>query len=183
VHWVVHGTRVSVKRGFKDMKKVSFSDIHKARRWVLPVGITTLGFVAVAYGQSGINTSKANTTHVTMTSSADQTPASPAPTVKPDITVNGTKIPTDKNGSSDIVTPGGKAHVEVSGGQTRLTTNDNSTHGDTSNAQTGNVNLNVDAHSTGGSSWNSIQSYGTSTNDNGSSWSSNSTSVYSTSSN
>lgn len=165
------------------MKKVSFKDVKKARKWLLAVGVVAVGFASVALGQPGINKSKAADTGTTVSDSSNQTPASPAPTVKPEITVNGTKIPTDKNGSSDVDTSGGKAHVEVSGGQTRVTTNDSAPHGDTSNTQAGNVNVDIKSQNTGGTSWNSIQSYGNSSNFDGSSWSSNSTSVFNSSSN
>ena len=135
------------------MKQVSFTDIKKIR-WVLPVGLVALGFASFAASQPGTGNSKASVmTDVRTPSIEVQASASPAPTATPSITVNGTKIPTDKNGSSDINTAGGKAHVEVSNGHTRVTTSESSTSGDTSNKSTSNVNLNVTSQSSGGSNW------------------------------
>jgi len=160
--------------------KGSFTDKIKTQKWVLPAGILVIGLV-VAFSQPSTGKAKAAVTQVTTTGST-QAEASPAPTSAPDITVNGVKIPTDKTGSRDINTPGGKTHVEVSDGQTRVTTTSPVSQGTTSNTQSGNVNISIQSQSTGGTSSSSVQTYGSSTSFDGSTWSTNSTSVDSSSS-
>jgi hypothetical protein len=161
------------------MKKITFEDLKKTRRWVLPAGVVALGLVSVAATQPPASNSKA-VTEVSSTSSQSQDTESPAPTATPDITVNGEKVPVDEDGSTDVNTSGGKTKVEVSGGQTRITTSGNTSDGDTSNSQSGNVNINIDSHSSSGSSWGSTQVYGFSANSGNSGTSYHSTSIFST---
>lgn len=133
------------------MKKVSLTDIKNARKWALPAGIIALGFASVAVGQPGTNGSKAAVTEVSSTNSQAQGSESPAPTVKPKITVNGQDIPTDKDGSTSVAIPGGTANVDISDGRTRITT-DESGEGNASNTQSSNVDVNINSQSTGKSS-------------------------------
>jgi hypothetical protein len=156
------------------MKTVSFENMKKIR-WALPAGLAALGFTLVALGYGSGN--KASVKDTTSTDSHVQAAESPAPTATPNITINGTTIPTDKNGTRDVNTPGGTAHVEVSDGHTRITTNDSSQSGDTSNKSQQSLDLNVSSQSTGGSSWNSTHTYGFSDSSNGTSSSYSSTSI------
>ncbi len=157
------------------MKTVSLKDIKNAK-WVIPAGIAVLGFAAVAVGQNAAQNSKAA---VTTTNSVDsiQSSESPAPTVKPKITVNGTEIPTDKNGTTEVPVGGGKAQVEVSDGHTRVTTSDSGPSGDTSNKTAGDVHVNVNQQSNNGSGSGSTWVNSYSSNNGSSSY--NSTQVFS----
>jgi hypothetical protein len=161
------------------MKNLSFMNIHNARKWALPTGIVGLGLVSVLASQVGNGNSKASITDTTSTSTDIQANESPAPTATPNITVNGITIPTDKAGSHEVAIPGGKAHVEVSGGHTQITTSNSGKGGDTSNKQSGNVDINVRSQTNGGTNWGTTQVYGFDTSLDNSSSSFSSTSIFS----
>ncbi len=162
------------------MKKLSLTDIKKAGKWVLPAGIVALGIASVVAGQPGTGGSKAAVTGVSTANSQNQATESPAPTVAPKISVNGAQIPTDKDGSTTMDIPGGKAQVNVSGGRTQVTTSNTTTNGDTSNKSSGNVNVDVNSQSHGGNSWGTTQVYGYNVSSDDSGVSSSSTSIFST---
>jgi hypothetical protein len=164
------------------MKRVSLMDIKTTQKWVLPAGIVVLGIAWMAAGQTGKSTSKSSDTQVMTSGSQAQATESPAPTVTPNVTVNGQKVPTGTNGSTDVAVPGGKAHVEVSNGHTKITTSSGGASGDTSNQQSGNVDINIDSRSGSGRSWSSTQVNGYSNNSDNSATSINSTSTFSSSS-
>ena len=161
------------------MNKLSLKNVYKVRTWALPAGIVGLGIVSVLASQAGNGNSKASITDTTSTSTDISASESPAPTATPNITVNGITIPTDKAGSRDVAIPGGKAHVEVSGGHTQITTNNSGKGGDTSNKQSGNVDINVHSQTNGGTNWGTTQVYGFDTSLDNSSSSFNSTSIFS----
>ncbi|HVQ43504.1 MAG TPA: hypothetical protein VMT30_00880 [Candidatus Saccharimonadia bacterium] len=161
------------------MKKVSFTDIKKAK-WVLPAGVVTLGLALMVSGQTGGRGSKAAVTGANSATVQAQTAESPAPTAASTVTVNGTQVPTDRDGSADVPAGNGKAHVEVSGGHTRITTNDSGTSGDTSNNQSGNVEINMSSQTSGGTNSGVTQVYGSSYSSNNGSSSYNNTSIFST---
>jgi len=100
--------------------------------------------------------------------------------VTPEVTVNGTKVPVDSDGSTDVAIPGGKAKVEVSSGHTRISTTENTANGDTSNSQSGNVDVNITSQSNTGTSWGSTQVYGFNASSGNSGTSYQSTSIFST---
>ena len=164
------------------MKNMRLKDLKIARKWALPAGIVALGLASIVMGQQH-NTGGSKAAVIDVDSARSQTGAkeTPAPTVKPDITVNGTAISTDEEGSKTIDTPGGKVHVEVDGGNTRITTNDSDSEigGDTSNKQSGDVSVNLDSHSNGGTTWGSTRVYGFSTSSDNSGAGVSSTSVFS----
>ena len=141
------------------MKKVSLMDIKKIRKWALPAGIAALGFGSIALGQHGMSGSHAAVTHV---DSQAQSSASPAPKDEPTIPINGKQIPVDKDGSTSVNIPGGKANVDVFGDSTRITTHQSS--GPTvSNKQSNNVDVNINSQSTGKNSGTThIQEFSTS---------------------
>jgi len=161
------------------MKNVSLENIKKAGKWAVPAGVIALAVVSQLVAQPGKSPAAA-VTGVDTPNAQSQATESPAPAAAAQVTVNGQAIPTDKQGTTDLDVPGGKAHVNVAGGSTTVTTSDNGTTGDTSNNQSGNVNLSVNSNSNGGSNWGSTQVYGFSSNSNASGASFNSTSIFST---
>ena len=140
------------------MKKVSFTNIKSTRR-LLPIGLAMLAVTAVALSQLHNDNFKAAVTKTTSHESR-QTSESVVPMATPVITVNGTQIPTDKNGSRDVNIPSGTAHVEVSNGNTRVITSENVKNGDTSNSSSSNVNMNISSQTLGGTNTGSSQTYG-----------------------
>jgi hypothetical protein len=131
------------------MKQTGSEDIKSTRKWTIPVGILALSVISVIAAGAGPVNSK---TTVTKVNPNPETPPteSPAPDASPAIKVNGVEIPTNQSGARDISIPGGKARVEVSGGQTNVTanTNSSSSKGDTSNVQSSEVNIKIDSQST-----------------------------------
>lgn len=162
------------------MKKVSSTDMKNVQKWALPVGVVAVGLISAVAWQASSNDSKAAMTEKASSDPQAQTTESPAPTTEPKIMVNGTQIPVDKEGSTEVAIPGGKARVDVSDGKTRVTTSDEARQGDTSNVQSGNVSVKIDSQSNGGASWGTTRVYGSSSSSHGSGTSFNSTSIIST---
>jgi hypothetical protein len=163
------------------MIKVSLIDIRKVGQWTLPLGVIAAGLLVVVAVQAAPSHSKAALTTIVTTPSHKPVAESPLPVADATVSINGTAIPTNNQGSSDVAVPGGKAHVEVSGGHTQVTTDTNGTTGAATNSSAGNVNIQVNSTQTeGGSNWGTTQVHGFSNSADGSTMSSNSTSVFST---
>lgn len=156
------------------MEKVRFRDAKRTSKWILPAGIVALGFTVAAASQPSQDASKAAVAGENPSSSQTQAPESPAPSAEPKVTINGQAVPTDKEGSTSVDIPGGKARVEVSEGSTQVATS-SSGSGDTSNSQSSKVNVSITSQSDGGTSWSSTQVYGSSSKGSGTSFKSTST--------
>lgn len=114
-------------------------------RLTLAAGVSVLGITTLVFAQQHTGISRAAMTSV----SASQTKLVPdltSPEVTPSITLNGAQIPLDNNVSRDVSTPTGKAHVEVSGGHARVTTQSNVKTGNTSNTSHSSVNVDISSH-------------------------------------
>ena len=163
------------------MIKVSLIDITKLGQWTLPLGVIAAGLLVVVAVQAAPSQHKAALTTVVTTPVHKPVAESPMPAANTDVSVNGTAVPTNTQGSSDVAVPGGNAHVEVSGGHTQVTTDTNGTNGVATNSKDGSVNIHINSAQTdGGTNWGSTQVYGYSNSADGSTMSSNSTSVFST---
>jgi hypothetical protein len=158
------------------MKKLNLQDIKKTSRWILPAGMVVLGAIAIVATDSGTSRSKADTAPQ---SGQLQAVESPVPTSKPEITINGKEMPTDKEGQAEVDVPGGTAQVNVSGDRTTITTSDSSAGGDTSNNNSETVDVNISSQTHGGTSWGSTQVYGFNSSSNNSGTSFSSTSIFS----
>jgi hypothetical protein len=156
------------------MARLKLRHVNMARKWAIPAGIVALGAVAVVAGQSHLGNSKAALSTASARSSQSQSPASPAATVAPNVSVNGQSVSTGQDGTTTVPIPGGTARVDVSNGTTHVTTSEHVTSGDTSNSQSNNVNVHIDSSSNGGASQGSTQVYGFDSNLNGSNYSSSS---------
>lgn len=168
------------------MKTLTLVNIKNANKWLLPAGILIAGLVTVAVGPQAAQSSKAAVTQIGPTATPAQSSESAAPsaTATPSITVNGLNVPLDQPGARDVTLPsGGRAHVDVSGNSTQITTSDTPTGGGSASQANGNLNVNLSTTSTGGTSWGSTQIYGNSVNSSNGSWNSNNTSIFSTGTN
>lgn len=144
------------------MKQVGLADIKTISKWAIPAGILTLGTISVIAAGAGPANFKGVSSKVGATAPESRATASPAPDASPAITVNGVKLPIGTDGTHDVAIPGGKAHVEVSGGQTKVTAKTSSSSGDTSNTQTGNVDIQIDSQNLHNNSNSSTSSSSTS---------------------
>ncbi len=149
---------VSEKRGYREMRLVRLTDIKKISKWALPAGIVAVGLGVVVAQSVPRGAAKTAATEVSTTDVQTHGLESPAATVEPDVVVNGTKIPTNKKGSTSVNIPGGKAQVEVSDGHTSVTTQQNGSSSG-SNQSSSSVNINLNSHTTTSSSGNSGSSY------------------------
>lgn len=147
---------------------------------LLPVVPLVLGFVAVAAAAHSTPTPQADSVHGAST--ANTSSATSSPSSQPDVTVNGQKVVTGPHGTANLSLPGGgNAQVEVSGGNTTITTNSAST-GSSANANGGTMNVTIDSESNSGSGSSHTTVLGSSTNttNNGSFHSFTSSHVFST---
>lgn len=130
------------------MEKAGVLNIKTLSKWAIPAGVMALGaFTVIAAGAGPGQSRNSDSTAATATSEPQSTEA-PAPDASPAITVNGVEIPTNISGSSDVAIPGGKAHVEVSGGTTEITANSQSESSDSTTTSNGNVHIKIDSQST-----------------------------------
>ncbi len=157
------------------MTKRRLTDIKMARKWALPAGIVAIGLAYLAIIQPGLASSKPTATDVKYKTS----PTQHSETFSSQVKVNGTEVPTDKSGATEVNIPGGKARVEVSGGSTRITTNE-SRKGNSVNTQSSNVNVSINSQSTGGNSHSTTQIHGSSRSSGNSSSSTNNITIFST---
>lgn len=147
---------------------------------LLPVIPLALGFVAVAAAAHGTSAPQASV--VAHGSSTTTSTVTPSPSHGPDVTVNGKKVATDRNGVANLSLPGGgQAKVEISGDSANISTH-SSKAGSPANASNGNLNVSVNSetNSGSGSSHTTIVGSSTNTTTNGSSRSFSSTHVFST---
>jgi hypothetical protein len=119
-------------------------DIKKMSN-IKTIGILSgLALIAGAVGLSQLKADSAKTaaTEKENVESQDTANASPAPTTKPEVRVNGKKL-TVQDGQTEVAIPGGTARVEVSNGATQVTTEQSEPSGDTSNQDKSSVNINL----------------------------------------
>ena len=139
------------------MKKLSFTN-NIPVRLILAAGVSVLGIATLVFAQQHTGISKAGMTNV----SASQTKPIPdltSPKVTPSITLNGAQIPLDNNVSRDVIVPTGTAHVEVSGGHARVTTENNVKTGNTSNTSHSSINLDISSHNISNAGYGSSHTY------------------------
>jgi hypothetical protein len=127
---------------------------------------------------AGVAWANSSTSTVTVSTQVPSPAASVLPSSSPVVTVNGTTIPMDNNGSATVAVPTGETRIDTSNGQTVITTTGKT--GTTTNkiSNQGPVNVTVDqSKNSDGNSWSTTTVSGGSFNSNFSS-SSSSTNVY-----
>jgi hypothetical protein len=153
--------------------------VRLGRRF-LPISVVILGgiLLAVGYAQTPLQRVADTTTDSTRQAVSE----TPAPKLNSrHVTVNGREVPTASDGSASITTPFGETKVDVSDGQTKVTTTQSKSTKPSHSSDGGNVNVTVNSSNTAGSGFGSTQVFGLSsgTTTNGSSSSFSSTSVFS----
>lgn len=126
------------------MKAVGVTNIKTLRKWALPAGILAVSVVSVIAAGVGTGGSKTAVTKGAPANTETQPTVAPAPDASPEVTINGMQIPAPVSGAKDITIPGGKAHIEVSGGHTHVSAHSSS--GGASNTNTNNVEININSN-------------------------------------